>query len=181
MNRFLEIVKSNDITNAILSKITNLNENSRVNGYVTITKNMGREDEVIIQTDVKNLLTLKGRDFFHAQVYTNTSAGTKGSNAIALSLDATNPAAADTTLVGEITSGGLTRVQANVLSHGVDSNVTTIQNTFTATIAFVALHKSALFNQNTIGGQMTHSSEFTSDVTLANGDTITVTWTLTLG
>ena len=29
-----------------------------------------------------------------------------------------------------------------------------------------ALHKSALFNQDTIGGQMTHASEFSADVDL---------------
>jgi len=181
MHKLLEIIKINEVTKATLSKIRNLNENSLVNGYVTITKNKGKENEIIVQEDIKNLLTTSGRDFFHAQDYTNTSAGTKGGNAIALSLDATNPAAGDTTLVGEITADGLTRVQASTISHTVGTNVTTLENTFTATASFVDLHKSALFNQNTIGGQMTHSSEFTSDVTLAIGDTITVTWTLTLG
>ncbi len=181
MHKLFEIIKINEITKVTLNKIRNLNENSLVNGYVTITKNKGRKDEVIVQQDIKNLLTTGGRDFFHAQDYTNTSAGTKGGNAIALSLDATNPVAGDTTLVGEITADGLTRVQASTISHTVGTNVTTLEKTFTATAPFVNLHKSALFNQDTIGGQMTHSSEFTSDVTLAIGDTITVTWTLTLG
>ncbi len=181
MSKFLEIIKSNDVTKAILRQIRNLNENSLVNGYVTITKNKGKENEIIVQQDIKNLLTTSGRDFFHNQDYTNTSAGTKGGNAIALSLDATDPAAGDTTLVGEITADGLTRVQASTISHTIGTNVTTLENTFTATAPFVALHKSGLFNQDTIGGQMTHASEFTSDVTLAIGDTITVTWTLTLG
>ena len=181
MRKLFDIVKIDEITKTTLNKIRNLNENSVVNGYVTITKNKGRKDEVIIQEDIDNLLTTSGRDFFHAQDYTNTSAGTKGGNAIALSVDATNPAAGDTTLVGEITADGLTRVQASTISHGVGTNVTTLENTFTATAPFVDLHKSGLFNQNTIGGQMTHASEFTSDVTLAIGDTITVTWTLTLG
>jgi len=181
MHNLFGIVKINEITKAILSKIRNLNENSLVNGYVTITKNKGKENETIVQEDIKNLLTTGGRDFFHEQNYTNTSAGTKGSNAIALSLDTSNPAAGDTALAGEITADGLTRVQASVISHSIGTNVTTLENTFTATAAFVDLHKSALFNQNTIGEQMTHASEFTSDVTLAIGDTITVTWTLTLG
>lgn len=179
MNKFLEIVKSHDITKAIISKVSNQNENSLVNGYVTITKNKGRKDEVIIQTDAKNLLTSGGIAFFHDQVYTNISAGTKGGNAIALSFDSGAPTLGDTTLVGEITTGGLTRVQATTLS--TTSNVTTLANTFTATAVFADLHKSALFNQNTIGGQITHSSVFASDVSLGIGDTITVTWTLTLG
>ncbi len=181
MHEFLDITKIDEITKVIIKKIRNLDENNLVKGYVTITKNKGKSDEVIIQKDTPNLLTTSGRDFFHAQDYTNTSAGTKGGNAIALSVDATNPAAGDTTLVGEITADGLTRVQASTISHGVGTNVTTLENTFTATAPFVNLHKSGLFNQNTIGGQMTHASEFTSDVTLAIGDTITVTWTLTLG
>ncbi len=181
MHRLFDIIKINELTKVTLSKVRELNENSLVNGYVTITKNKGKEDEHTVQEDIKNLLTTSGRDFFHAQDYTNTSAGTKGGNAIALSLDATNPAAGDTTLVGEITTGGLTRVQATTISHTVGTNVTTLEKTFTATIVFTNLHKSGLFNQNTIGGQMTHASQFTSDVTLAIGDTITVTWTLTLG
>jgi len=181
MHKFLEIIKCNDVAKTILGKVQNLNENSLVNGYVTITKNKGKEDEIIVQEDIKNLLTTSGRDFFHAQDYTNTSAGTKGSNAIALSFNATDPAAGDLVLVGEITSDGLTRVQANTISHSTGTNVTTLENTFTATALFTNLHKSGLFNQNTIGGQMTHASQFTSDVTLQIGDTITVTWTLTLG
>ena len=181
MHKLFEITKINEVAKATLRKIRNLDENSLVNGYVTITKNKGMKNEIIVQQDIKNLLTTGGRDFFHAQDYTNTSAGTKGGNAIALSVDATNPVAGDTTLVGEITADGLTRVQATVISHTVGTNVTTLENTFTATAAFTDLHKSALFNQDTIGGQITHSSEFTSDVTLAIGDTITVTWTLTLG
>ena len=181
MHKFLEIIKIDELANAVLSKVRNLNEHSLVNGYVTITKNKGKENEIIIQEDIKNLLTTVGRDFFHAQDYENTSAGTKGSNAIALSVNATNPAAGDTVLVGEITSDGLTRVQASSITHGLGTNVTTLQNTFGATALFTDLHKSALFNQNTIGGTMTHASQFVSDVTLQIGDTITVTWTLTLG
>ena len=98
-----------------------------------------------------------------------------------LSAEATDPVAADTTLVGEITTGGLTRVQATTITHTVGTNVTTLAVTYTATAIHTALHKAGLFNQNTIGGQMTHASEFTADVTLQIGDTLTVTWTLTLG
>ncbi len=178
----LEIVKSSDSSKSILKRIRNLQEKgSLVNGYVTVTKNKGKENEILIQEDIKNLLTDTGRDFFHAQNYTNVAAGTKGGNAIALSDDAGNPAAGDTTLVGEITSGGLTRVQAGTISHTLGTNVTTLENQFTATAIFTAIHKSALFNQDTIGGQITHSAAFSADVNLQISDTLTVTWTLTLG
>ena len=167
-------VKSDQLRNVIEDSLP-------VHGFVTITKNKGRPDEQVIQKDKSQLLTTSGRDFFHAQVYTNTSAGTKGGNAIALSADAANPVAGDTTLVGEITTGGLTRVQAGTISHTGSTNITTLENVFTATAVFTNIHKSALFNQDTIGGQMTHASEFTADVSLQIGDTITVTWTAILG
>ena len=177
-----ENVESNDSCSIEHNQARGLVENSSdVSGYVTLIKNKGKVDEEIIQIDKLNLLTTSGRDFFHAQVYTNTSAGTKGGNGIAVSAEATNPVAGDTTLVGEITTGGLTRVQATTISHTATTNVTTIENTYTATAIHTAVHKSGLFNQNTIGGQMTHASEFTADVTLQIGDTLTVTWTLTLG
>ena len=88
-----DIILCNDNAQAILSKIRNLDENSLVNGYVTITKNKGQANEILVQEDIKNLLTDSGRDFFHAQDYTNVAAGTKAGNAIAVSDDATNPAA----------------------------------------------------------------------------------------
>ena len=150
-------------------------------GYVTVIVNKGKPNEKIIQEDIKNLLTTSGRDFFHAQVYTNTSAGTRGGNGIAVSNNAVDPVVGDTTLAGEITTGGLTRVQAATISHTVSTNVTTIENEFTATAVFTNLHKSGLFNQVTIGGQMTHAEKFVADVNLQISDTLTITWTLTLG
>ena len=178
----IENVKSNDSCSISHEQARGLLENSSViGGYVTVIKNKGRADQEIIQIDKPNLLTLGGRDFFHAQVYTNTSPGTKAGNGIAVSDEATNPVDTDTTLVGEITTGGLTRVQATTISHTATTNISTIENTYTATAIHTDVHKSGLFNQDTIGGQMTHASEFTADVTLQIGDTLTVTWTLTLG
>ncbi len=156
-------------------------ESSEIGGYVTVTINKGRPDERVTQRDVTNLLTEGGRDFFHAQIYTNTSAGTKAGNGMAISDDATNVTSTDTILVGEETAGGLTRVVASTISHTASTNVTTLENTYTATAVFSALHKAALFNQDTIGGTMTHASDFDADVDLEIGDTVTVTWTLTAG
>lgn len=178
----VENVDVNDSTSIIHNQVRELIENSsKVRGYVTVIKNKGKWNEELIQKDKLNLLTTSGRDFFHAQLYTNTSAGTKGANAIAISDNAVNPVVGDTTLVGEITTGGLTRVQATTISHTVGTNVTTLENVFTATAIFTALHKSGLFNQNTIGGQMTQAREFSADVNLQISDTITITWTITTG
>lgn len=179
-----EIIETTEISEnceTILEQNRSIHENTKINGYVTVIKNKGKWNEEVIQKDVPNLLTTSGRDFFHAQDYTNTAAGTKGSNGMAISADVANPVAGDTELVGEITTDGLTRVQATTITHVALSNVTTLAVTYTAGAIFVDLHKAGLFNQNIIGGQMTHASEFTADVTLQIGDTLTVTWTLTLG
>ena len=179
---FLEIVKNDEKLRAIFKQARELQDtNFPVHGYVTVIVNKGKANQQLVQEDITNLLTTSGRDFFHNQVYTNTSAGTKGGNAIAVSNNAVDPVAGDTTLVGEITTGGLTRVQATTISHTVGTNVTTLENEFIATAAFTGLHKSGLFNQNTIGGQMTHAAKFTADVNLEIADTLTITWTLTLG
>ena len=181
MPEIIETTKISENCETIVEKKRALVEDTKINGYVTVIKNKGKWNEKVIQKDKPNLLTTSGRDFFHAQDYTNTSVGTKGSNAMAISADATNPVAGDTALVGEITTGGLTRVQATTITHIVSTNITTLAVTYTATAIHTDLHKAGLFNQNTIGGQMTHASEFTADVTLQIGDTLTVTWTLTLG
>ena len=178
----LEIVAADATLRAQYNQARILQEHNVIShGYVTVVVNKGKPNEKKIQEDVTNLLTTSGRDFFHAQVYTNTSAGTKGGNAIAVSNNAVNPVAGDTTLVGEITSDGLERVQAATISHAGGTNVTTLENEFVAAAVFSALHKSALFNQNTIGGQMTHAAAFSADVDLQISDTLTITWTCTLG
>jgi len=129
---------------------------------------------------VDNLLTEDGRDEFHAQDYTNTSAGNRGSGFIAVSAETTAPVVSDTSLAGEITTGGLTRVDAGTKTHVNDTNTTTIATTFTASATHTDVHKAALFNAIS-GVTMSHAAVFTSDVTLAINDTLTVTWTLTLG
>jgi len=177
----IEYVSCEDKLKITLHQSRKLKDNIKVSGFVTVIKNKGRPNEQIIQIKTGNLLTTSGRDFFHAQVYTNVAPGTKGGNAIALSDEATNPIASDTTLVGEITTGGLTRVQASTISHTVGTNLTTLEEIFTATAIFTAIHKAALFNQDTIGGQMTHAREFVADVNLQIGDTVTITWLTTLG
>lgn len=176
-----DIILCNDNAQAILSKIRNLDENSLVNGYVTVTKNKGKTNEILVQEDIKNLLTNSGRDFFHAQNYTNLVPGTRAGNAIAISADAGAPVVGDTLLVGEITTDGLARVTATTISHIAGTNMTTLENTFTASAMFSNLHKSALFNQVAIGGIITHSAAFVADVNLQSSDTLTIEWTLTLG
>ena len=179
MTNCVEHTTSIDGSQAKAGKHTGLKEDSLINGYVTIIKNVGKPDEQILCKDQHNLLTTDGRDFFHAQVYTNTSAGTQGANYIALTTDSSGADAGDTTLPSEITTGGLARAIATTITHVNDSNTTTLVKTFTATATHTAVQMSGTFNAAS-GAILAHEAVFTS-VTLVSSDTLQVTWTLTLG
>ena len=179
MTNCIERVTSIDGSQVKAGKNTGLKEDSFINGYVTIIKNVGKPDEQILCKDKHNLLTTDGRDFFHAQVYTNTSTGTVGANFIALTTDSTGADAGDTTLPGEISTGGLGRAIATTITHTDDTNTTTLVKTFTASGTHTAVQMSGTFNAAS-GGILAHEAVFTS-VTLVSSDTLQVTWTLTLG
>lgn len=175
----IEYIPNKSTLNTTKGNNKQMIEEPLIKGYVTVIKNAGRPDEQILCKDKPNLLTNAGRDFFIAQCYTNTSAGTRGSGFIALTTDNGAPAAADTTLTGEITTGGLERADANTKSHTAGTNSTTIQHTFTASATHTAVQKSALFSAAS-GATMAHENTFVS-VTLQAADTLQVTWTTTLG
>ena len=179
MTNCVERVTNIDGSQVKLGKKKELKEDSLSNGYVTIIKNVGKPDEQVLCKDKHNLLTTDGRDFFHAQVYTNLTAGTRGANFIALTTDSTGAAAGDTTLPSEIATGGLERAVATTLTHVDDSNVTTLVKTFTASATHTAVQMSGTFNAAS-GATLAHEAVFTS-VTLVSSDTLQVTWTLTLG
>lgn len=174
-----ESTGENSSLNTIIDKHKGMEEDSYIHGYVTVIKNAGKDNEEVVCKNKHNLLTNTGRDAFHAQVYTNTSAGTRGYGFIALTTDVAASDATDTVLASEITTNGLQRADASTKTHTVDSNETTIQNTFTASATHTAVVKAALFNAASVG-IMGHENTFTS-VTLEASDTLQVTWTLTLG
>ena len=157
-----------------------MNEKPEIKGWVTVVKNAGRPDEQILCENKPNLLTNGGRDFFIAQCYTNTSAGTIGSHFIALTTDSSGADATDTTLPSEITTGGLARALATTIDHTGGTNSTTLAKTFTSSATHTAVQMSGLFNQLAVGGTLSHENTFTS-VTLQTSDTLSVTWTTTLG
>ena len=129
-----------------------------------------------------NLLTNGGRDQMHSQVYNETNATNteRGGGFIAVSADSGAPAAGDTTLTGEIASGGLSRADATTNTHTTGTNTTTLAKTFTASATHTAVHKSGTFDASS-SGILYHEAAFSADATLQSGDTLTVTWTLTLG
>lgn len=125
-----------------------------------------------------NLLTNGGRDFIHAQSYTNTSAGTQGANYVAVTVDTGAPAAGDTTLTGEIATGGLARALSTP-AHSAGTNTSTLTITFTASATHTAVQKAGTFNAAS-AGTMVHENTFTS-TNLVSGDQLALTWTMTLG
>ena len=157
----IEELHSNSTLNSNLTKMKGMEDNMNIRGYVTVIKNAGKSNEEIICMNKPNLLTNAGRDWMHAQVYTNTGAGTRGAGFIALTSNTAAPAAGATT-------------------HSSGTNSTTIQKTFTASAVHTAVVKAALFNQLAVGGTMAHINTFTA-VTLQSSDTLQVTWTVTLG
>jgi hypothetical protein len=132
------------------------------------------EDEL-----VENLILNAGRVQLHAQCYATGSILTNGFNYIGLSNDATAPDAGDTTLTGELAADGLSRAQGTVTLATGSGNQTTVAKTFTYTGASQAVQKSALFTAASVG-VMAHEVTFTQR-TLATNDTITLTYTISLG
>lgn len=135
------------------------------------------EDEVCY-----NLVTDAGRVQLHTFCY-GTVSRTNGLNFIGLSNDSSTPGALDTVLTGELTANGLGRAQGTVTLPTGAANQTQVQRMFTYTgVASQGVRKTALFN--VVGpppaGVMAHEIQFTQR-TLYENDTLTVTFTITLG
>lgn len=157
---------------------------STVHGFLTVVVTKHRNGKTIvtkIADKEHNLLTNNGRDEFHKQCYTNTSAGTRGYGYIALTESVITPAAADTALSGEITTNGLGRTDAGTKTHSTGTNSTLIEHTFTASGSFTSVLASATFNASS-GVTMGHEANFgTGSGTLISGDTLKASWTFNLG
>lgn len=125
-----------------------------------------------------NLITNVGRIFLHQQGYGTTGLGANGLNYIALSNDPVTETGASTTLSNEIAANGLTRAQGTVTLPTGSGNQTTIDHTFTAS-GTQSAQKAALFTASS-SGTMNHVLGFTQR-TLSTGDTLQITFTITLG
>lgn len=131
------------------------------------------------------LLSNGGRDALHEQ-HLKKSSQPAGFQWGALSASAHTPAAGDTTLEAEITtgSGGLVRAEMT-FAHTAGTNTSTLTNTWTANGSDalpVTVQLWANFNKVTSGGTMGEQDKLSSSATLsASGDSLTVTFTLTAG
>lgn len=125
---------------------------------------------------VWNQKTNAGIDQLHLQGYGTAGLATVGFCYIGLTNTAITPAAGDTTLSGEIAVNGLSRA-IGTYAHTGGTTTTTIDKTFTAT-GTQSAQAAALFNASS-AGTMNHELTFTQR-NLINGDTLQVTYTITL-
>ena len=151
-------------------------ETMKPTGYVTLS--VVRDGNEIYHYEDHNLITDAGKDFIALQLGQTAGLGINGANYIALSSDNGAPNAADTTLTGEIITNGLTRAQG-AYAHTAGTDNWTISKTFTATGSLTAVQKAGLFTLPALGTMMAENT-FAS-VNLANGDQLTITWTIDLG
>jgi len=163
-------------------------------GYLTVkVKRKGSEEWETVCKDKHNLGTTVGQDLLHRVMYINIAAETSGwgCNYIALSTNAGGASAAHQSLgtntgqvtTNEITTGGLARTGAAGLdtrTHTAGTNTSTLEETFVASAGHTAVQLTGLFN-NTVASAtsiMAHENTFTA-TTLASGDELRVTWTIT--
>ena len=158
---------------------TQVYEGVKVSGWVKVQ--VVRDGKVIYFHEGHNLITNQGKDMISRQIAGGMNATANvvanGANYIALTTDSTAPAATDTTLTGEITTGGLARVQG-VYNHANSTSTLSIRKTFTASASFTAVQKAGLFNAASGGGMLAENTF--SSVNLISGDQITITWTITI-
>lgn len=104
---------------------------------------------------------------------------------IALTTNASAASATDTTLASEITSGGCGRA-LGTFARGSNpsggSGSFTLTKAFSVTSTFTAIHKAGLFCCLTSAGAdpMILETVLNVDATVANGDTLTLTWSITM-
>ena len=103
-----------------------------------------------------------------------------GINAIGLSASAVAPVATATSLPDILIGNGLGLANGTV-SHVAGTNVTTITNTFTTVAAQANIRKASLQSSTTAGtSSLYFYGNFSSAKSLQGGDSITVTWTMTV-
>lgn len=136
------------------------------------------------KTEDHNIVTDAGLVAIHTFIYGTAAQRTaaslgSGMHFVGISNDGTAPAAGDTSLAGELSGDGLDRVEGTVVLPTGSGTLTTVENVFTYTgVPAQGVQKAALFDALS-GGNMAHEATF-SPRTLGNGDTLTITFNITL-
>lgn len=100
---------------------------------------------------------------------------------MALTTDAAAANATDTALAAENNANGVSRSLA-VYAHTYGAATLTLQKAYSVTGTITAIHKMGLFSTSTLAsvGVMMFETVLNQDATVGNGDTLTVTDTITL-
>lgn len=130
------------------------------------------------------MLHTAGKDFVSSALGDRSGSRAAAADYLALTANTTSPSAGDTSLTGEITTGGggLVRAQATY-AHTGGASTYTLTKAFTANGSDslpVTIGKVGVFNASS-SGTMPWSTLLSSTATLsASGDSITITETVTV-
>ncbi len=128
-----------------------------------------------------NLVVDIGLEWIEDQLGDSASATTDTARYISLSEDTGTPAVGWTQIPAEITTNGLDR-QTGTFDGTIGVGQWEIENTFTAGASFTAVQLTGLQWSDTDASDnnLMAANTFISPVSLSSGDTLKVTWTLTL-
>jgi hypothetical protein len=99
---------------------------------------------------------------------------------IALTENASAASASSTALTGEITTGGCGRALATY-AHTLGQATATLSKTFSVSGTFPAIHRMGLFQLSTASSSVLgFETVLNADANVVSGDSLAVTWTLTL-
>lgn len=149
-------------------------------GPNTVEVTVVRQGKVIYHGISKNLITNGGKDWL-ANIMSATSGPPAQANYIGLTANSTAPAATDTSLTSEINASGVSRLQGT-FAHSNGTNTYTLTGVWTASGTVASIQKAGLFNASS-SGTMVFETAFPvspGPITLASGDQLTLTWTITL-
>lgn len=107
-------------------------------------------------------------------------AGNAPARYIALTENASAASASSTSLTGEITTGGCGRA-LGTYAHTLGASTFTLAKTFSVTASFPAIHRAGLFQVSTASSSLlSFETVLNADANVVNGDSLAVTWTITL-
>lgn len=171
-----DIFKLKEACSAFTSKLRGVEEHFQFHSDILI-EIRDKDGNLKHRSEQKNLRTSVGADFWDTQLFKVGAAGTTA-NFIALTTDATAPASGDTTLTSEETTNGLARAQAaDAHTGGTSTSVLTKTFTYTGSSSKV-IAKVGLFTAISSGILVLETLLTSTGTVNANGDTITVTWTI---
>jgi hypothetical protein len=146
-----------------------------IRGHVSVTHRKA-DGTLVGKCEQSNLVTNVGWDWLYAQM-----SGTPGAAAtyIALTSNTDAAGAGNSSLASEYTDFGLERAAATP-AHTASAKTYTLTKIFTCTADTKVVAKAALFNASS-GPTMILETKLTTEKTLSTTDTLTVTWTITMG